>query len=64
MRTCRTLFVLSTLLLASATLFASHTVGGSFTYRFLGDTMVGGYQARNYEVTLWLYQDCFIRKAI
>lgn len=37
---------------------ATHIVGGEFTYRYLGDTVVGGATLLNYEVTLYIYQDC------
>ncbi len=38
--------------------FASHIVGGEFTYRYLGDTLIAGVTKQKYEVTLELYQDC------
>jgi len=37
---------------------ASHIVGGGFTYRYLGDSIVSGNTLQKYEVTLALYQDC------
>ncbi len=38
---------------------ASHIVGGDFSYKYLGDTMVGGQLVQKYKVTLYIYQDCF-----
>ncbi|GAA4461717.1 hypothetical protein GCM10023093_06870 [Nemorincola caseinilytica] len=37
---------------------ASHIVGGDFTYRFMGDTMISGTWHKKYKVTLYIYQDC------
>lgn len=46
------------LLASSHNTFASHIAGGGFTYRYLGDTLIGGVPLQKYEVTLTLYQDC------
>lgn len=37
---------------------ASHIVGGEFTYRYLGDTMLRGKKVLKYRVNLTIYQDC------
>jgi len=58
MRTYLRLLLLSAFLLIVSPLVASHVAGGGLTYRFLGDTVVSGTTMMNYEVTLWLYQDC------
>jgi len=55
----RTLGILVFLLsLLSSRVFASHIVGGDFTYRFLGDTVISGQTFKKYRVTLYIYQDC------
>ncbi len=38
--------------------FASHIVGGGFTYRYMGDTTIMGQPRQIYRVTLDIYQDC------
>lgn len=38
--------------------FASHIVGGEFTYRYLKDTVVSGVAMRKYRIALYIYQDC------
>jgi hypothetical protein len=43
---------------SSTSLFASHIVGGGFTYSYLGDTVVSGQTLQKYRVSLELYQDC------
>ncbi len=45
------LFILSILLLSTLSLRATHIVGGSMSYRCLGNN--------NYEITLTVYRDCF-----
>ncbi len=37
---------------------ASHILGGGFSYRYLGDTVINATICQKYEVTLALYQDC------
>lgn len=46
------------LLASSSATFASHIVGGGFTYSFLGDTTISGTPHKIYHVTLQLYRDC------
>ncbi len=46
------------LLIAYLPADASHIVGGGFTYKYLGDTVISGQACQKYEVTLLLYQDC------
>lgn len=36
----------------------SHIVGGEFTYKYLGDTLVGGVPYNKYQVSLSIYEDC------
>lgn len=38
--------------------WASHIVGGDFTYSYLGDTIIGGVLNQKYKITLYIYQDC------
>lgn len=38
--------------------FASHIVGGEFTYQYYGDTLVAGSLLRKYRITLFIYEDC------
>lgn len=45
-------------LVISGDIFASHIVGGDFTYKHLGDTLIGGIWHKKYKVTLYIYQDC------
>jgi len=37
---------------------ASHLVGGEFTYKFLGDTLIGAVKYNKYAVALDIYEDC------
>lgn len=46
------------LLTCSAPAFATHIVGGGFSYRFLGDTSISGTPHKIYNVTLQLFRDC------
>ncbi|MBX2906945.1 MAG: gliding motility-associated C-terminal domain-containing protein [Taibaiella sp.] len=52
---CLSLFIALSI---SISAIATHIVGGEFTYRYLGDTVVNGANRLNYEVTLYIYQDC------
>lgn len=45
-------------IIAPLVAFASHTAGGGFEYKYLGDSNTAGGRYRIYEVTLYLYQDC------
>jgi gliding motility-associated-like protein len=38
--------------------WASHIVGGDFSYVYLGDTVISGVLKQKYRVTLFIYQDC------
>lgn len=58
MRSCLKYPVFIILLALHFSVRASHIAGGGFTYRYVGDTVVFGTHMLNYEVTLWLYQDC------
>jgi len=46
------------LLLIGNAVNASHIVGGDFTYKFQGDTVIGSQLFQKYTVTLFIYQDC------
>lgn len=55
----RALVILSLLCLAvSADSYASHIVGGDFTYKYISDSFGGGVWWKKYKVTLYIYQDC------
>ncbi|MFI5196145.1 MAG: PKD domain-containing protein [Chitinophagales bacterium] len=52
------LFILLSLSFFEAS--ASHIVGGEFTYKYLGDTLIGGGVVyHKYQVSLAIYEDCY-----
>lgn len=54
----RIFIALFVLLLLPAASYASHIVGNDFTYKFLGDTVIGSTVLKKYKVSLYIYQDC------
>jgi gliding motility-associated-like protein len=52
------LILIALMSLCGGDVFASHIVGGDFTYRHLGDTVIGGRIRMIYRATLYIYQDC------
>lgn len=58
MKPNRVLLILMLSVLSCLQASASHIVGGEFTYRFLGDTLIPPLMYHRYQVSLSIYQDC------